>query len=319
MKPPYEISPLALNLISSISRKIGVLDVSFLVQSSPKLRKKNQVKTIHSSLKIEGNTLSENQISSLLEGKRVMGPSKDIIEVDNAIKVYQQLDKLSYDSMDSFLEAHNSLMASLIPEPGKFRKGAVGIVKGNDLAHLAPSAKQVPRLMNELFAYLKTGEHCIIKSCVFHYELEFIHPFDDGNGRMGRLWQTLILMDEYPVFKHIPFESIIARSQEEYYQALAKADKAGSSTIFIEYMLQVLDQALEELLDSSKQGNLDQELRLKHFRSLEIEQFSRKDYLTVFRQISVATASRDLKQGVDKGYFEKEGDKRLTIYRVLRN
>ena len=206
MKPPYEISSEILKYISSISEKIGEVNAKYLIKTNPTLRKQNQIKTIQSSLSIEGNTLTEEQITAILENKRVVGPEKDILEVLNALEVYKNIRQLKPESEKDFLKAHNLLLQKLINEPGKYRKQGVGIVKGSKVEHIAPSFENVPYLMKDLFEYLKDkSELTLIKSCVFHYEMEFIHPFLDGNGRMGRLWQTLILMQEYPFFEFLPF------------------------------------------------------------------------------------------------------------------
>lgn len=318
MTPPYQITPEIIKLIASISEKIGQINAKFLDKPSPKLRKENRIKTIHSSLSIEGNTLTEEQITALIEKKRIIGPEKDVNEVLNAISVYDQLQSFDPKSSKSFLNAHEILMKGLVSDNGKYRKRGVGIMAGDRIAHMAPPAANVPHLMNDLFEYLKTSkEISLIKSCVFHYEMEFIHPFIDGNGRMGRLWQTLILMKEYPVFEFIPFENIIHKTQSEYYHALSQSDKSGSSTPFIEYMLGVVNDSLHTMLDF-KSRVMSTEDRLAYFSEICDAEFSRKDYMSVFKEISSATASRDLKQGVQLGLFEKEGDKTKTIYRIIR-
>ena len=314
MKPPYDITPKILKLISSISEKIGEVNANYLSRQSPQLRKQNRIKTIHSSLQIEGNTLTEEQITALIENKRVVGPQKDVLEVLNAIKVYEKLDKYDFLSEKSFLKAHQVLMTGLISDAGKYRKQGVGIVKGTKLEHVAPPYKNVPFLMKDLFKYLKdSDELTLIRSCVFHYEMEFIHPFLDGNGRMGRLWQTLILMSEYPVFEFLPFETIISKTQKEYYKSLAMSDKLGKSTSFIEYMLRVIDQSLESILTYNNRILKDTD-RLEHFISLGIKSFTRKDYMNVFKNLSSATASRDLKKGVELKMFKSIGDKNKTEY-----
>lgn len=318
MTPPYQITPEILKLIASISEKIGQINAKFLDKPSPKLRKENRIKTIHSSLSIEGNTLTEEQITALIEKKRIIGPEKYVNEVLNAIRVYDQLQSFDPKSSKSFLNAHEILMKGLVSDNGKYRKRGVGIMAGDRIAHMAPPAANVPHLMNDLFEYLKTSkEISLIKSCVFHYEMEFIHPFIDGNGRMGRLWQTLILMKEYPVFEFIPFENIIHKTQSEYYHTLSQSDKSGSSTPFIEYMLGVVNDSLHTMLDF-KSRVMSTEARLAYFSEICDAEFSRKDYMSVFKEISSATASRDLKQGVQLGLFEKEGDKTKTIYRIIR-
>lgn len=315
-KPPYELTPKILKLIASISEKIGEVNANFLDKPSPKLRKQNKIKTIHSSLKIEGNTLTESQITALLENKRVIGPKKDVIEVLNAIEIYNKLKDYNSKSETSFLKAHKTLMNGLIENNGKYRIQGVGIVKGSKVEHLAPQPENVPFLMKNLFDYLKkSNEIELIKSCVFHYEMEFIHPFIDGNGRMGRLWQTLILMDKYPVFEFLPFETIISNDQVQYYKALSLSDKEGKSTKFIEYMLNVIDLSISDLLNFNNR-TLTEKDRLDYFVSLDKIEFIRKDYMNVFKTISSATASRDLKKGIELNLFEKEGEKNKTIYRI---
>ncbi len=317
MKPPYDITTNILKLVSSISERIGEVKANFLSKPSSHLRKQNRIKTIHSSLKIEGNTLTQEQITALVENKRVIGPQKDILEVMNAIKVYDNLNKFNPLSNKSFLSAHNLLTKGLIENPGKFRNEEVGIVQGSEVTHLAPPAKNVPFLMNDLFEYLKNKDELVlIKSCVFHYEMEFIHPFMDGNGRMGRLWQTVILKREHPVFEFLPFETLISQTQEEYYKVLTKSDKMGNSTPFIEYMLDVIDSSLRDLLNYNSRILTGKE-RLEYFLSIGKEEFSRKDYMNVFKDISSATASRDLKKGAEMKLFKKSGSKNKTIYKIV--
>ena len=316
MKPPYDITPNILKLISSISEKIGETNANYLNKPSTTLRKQNRIKTIHSSLKIEGNTLTEEQITALLENKRVIGPQKDIKEVLNAIEIYENLEKFNPYNEKSFLVAHSSLMNNLVENAGKYRKQGVGIVKGSKVEHLAPPYENVPYLMKDLFQYLKKSEEIeLIKSCVFHYEMEFIHPFLDGNGRMGRLWQTLILMRKYPVFEYIPFETLISKDQEKYYRALSESDKSGKSTKFIEYMLNVIDTSISDLLKYNNR-TLNEKDRLDYFISLNKSEFTRKDYMDIFKDISSATASRDLKKGLEIGIFEKIGERNKTKYRL---
>jgi Fic family protein len=316
MKPPYDITQKILKQISSISVKIGEVNANYLSKSSPQLRKQNRIKTIHSSLQIEGNTLTEEQITALIENKRVIGPEKDVLEVLNAIKVYEQLAEFKFSSDKSFLKAHFLLMNGLLESAGKYRKQGVGIVKGTKVEHVAPPFEKVPFLMKNLFEYLEDAEELIlIKSCVFHYEMEFIHPFLDGNGRMGRLWQTLILMSEYPVFEFLPFETLISKTQDEYYKSLALSDKSGKSTYFIEYMLEVIDQSLGNLLTYNNRILKDVD-RLDYFLNLGIKEFNRKDYMNIFKDISSATASRDLKKGIEMNLFESIGNLNRTKYIV---
>jgi len=316
MRPPYDITPKILKLVSSVSEKLGEVNANYLSRQSPQLRKQNRIRTIHSSLQIEGNTLTEEQITELIEHKRVIGPKKDILEVLNAIKVYENLKEFKYASYASFQRAHRELMTGLIDSAGQYRKKGVGIVKGANVEHIAPPYENVPYLMNDLFQYLRDPEELtLIKSCVFHYEMEFIHPFLDGNGRMGRLWQTVILMTEFPVFEYLSFETLISKTQDEYYKSLALSDKTGKSTHFIEYMLAVIDQSLADLLNYTGRILKDVD-RLAYFLSLGAKEFTRKDYMYVFKELSSATASRDLKKGISLNLFKSIGGQNKTRYVV---
>lgn len=317
MKPPYDITPKILKLVSTISEKIGVINANYLDKPSPTLRKQNRIKTIHASLKIEGNTLTEEQITALLEKKRVIGPKKDVLEVLNAITIYEDLKKYHPNDEKAFLKAHRDLMKNLVDDAGAYRKQGVGIVKGEQVEHVAPPSDNVPYLMKDLFNYLKKSDEIeLIKSCVFHYEMEFIHPFSDGNGRMGRLWQTLILMEKYPIFEFLPFETLISNDQEKYYVALAESDKSGNSTAFIAYMLRVIDASINKLLDYNNRTFTEQD-RLDYFISLNKNEFSRKEYMDVFKDISSATASRDLKKGVELNLFKRMGEMNKTTYEII--
>jgi Fic family protein len=316
MKPPYNITSIILKQISSISEKVGEVKANFLNRPSPQLRKQNKIKTIHSSLKIEGNALTQEQVTAILENKRVIGPKKDILEVINAIEVYDKLLTFDPNSSKSFLFAHELLMKGLIGNPGKYRTEEVGIFQGSEVAHLAPPAKNVQSLMQSLFTYLKDKEELtLIKSCVFHYETEFIHPFLDGNGRMGRLWQTIILLKDYPVFEFLPFETLISQTQDDYYSVLSNCDKKGESTEFIEYMLKVIENSLNELLNFSNRILTDIE-RIEYFITQGKQEFTRMDYMKIFKNISTATASRDIKKGVDLNYFNRSGNKNKTVYKI---
>jgi len=320
MKPPYQITDKILNLVVSISEKLGEVNANHLHKPPTELRKKNRIKTIQSSLEIEGNTLTEEQITALLNDERVIAPQKDILEVQNAIKVYEKLIEFNSNSLKDLQIAQSILMHGLIEGSGKFRTKNVGIVKGSKVEHLAPGGAMVNGLMKDLFTYLKTDkEVLLIKSCVFHYEFEFIHPFLDGNGRMGRLWQTLILMQKYPVFEYLPVESLIKENQNNYYKALGASDKLGESTPFVEFMLTLILQALNNLL-ASQNVNLTAPDRIELFKDfIGLKSFSRKDYLLSYKLISQATASRDLKWAVDNQLLEKLGDKRNTKYKYKTN
>lgn len=313
----YDGTPEIISLSTEIGRLIGIVDANHLQKPRTELRRKNKIQTIHSSLAIEGNILSEEQVSDILENKKVIGPQKDIVEVRNAFKVYENISEFDAMSEKSYLQAHKMLMEGLVENAGKYRTKGVGVFKGDEVAHMAPPAWNVSNLMSNLFEYLKNGnDSLIIKSCVFHYEMEFIHPFMDGNGRMGRLWQTVILMVYNKVFEFLPIEQQIKNNQQEYYDVLAVADKQGLSTKFIEYMLKQIKDSLENLINSQRVRFSDIE-RLNYFIELNGgKEFSRKEYMKVFKEISSSTASRDLRKGVEGGLFIKVGSDRMTRYKV---
>ena len=252
-QPPFKITSKVIDYISRISEKIGEINS---LENSPhqvKLRKENRIKTIHSSLAIENNSLTIEQITAIIDGKRVLGSPNEIQEVKNAVQTYELLLKLNPYEEKDLLKAHSLMMQDLVSNNGKYRNEGVGIFDGNQVVHLAPPADRVPLLMADLFNWLKTSDvHPLIKSCVFHYEFEFIHPFQDGNGRMGRLWQTVILKEWKEVFAWIPVESLIKENQSEYYNALNSSDKEADSSSFIEFMLSLLLKTIEEIIETEK-------------------------------------------------------------------
>lgn len=315
MNPPYNITNTILQSIATISEKIGEINASHLQKPPATLRKSNRIKTIQSSLEIEGNTLTVEQITDILNHKRVLAPQKDILEVKNAIALYDNIGKFTSNSLTSFLKAHKILMQGLVDAPGKIRSKAVGIVKGSKITHIAPPGSMVKPLLNDLFSYLKKSKDLLlIKSCVFHYEIEFIHPFIDGNGRMGRFWQAIILKNQYPIFEFLPIETVVKRRQTDYYKALSLSDQSGQSTIFIEFMLSVIEESLEELLQSQNNA-LTTKDRINLFKIKNgANTFTRKEYLRHNKDISAATASRDLKNAVDKNILKKTGDKSTSLY-----
>lgn len=252
-KPPFEITSKIIELISNISEKIG--EINYL-QNNPyhiKLRKENRIKTIHSSLAIENNSLSLKQITAIIEGKHVLGNPNEIKEVKNSIQAYDLLLSFNpYDEKD-LLKAHKLMMQDLVERNGKYRTDGVGIFDGEKVVHLAPPADRVPELMFDLFKWLKENDiHPLIKSCVFHYEFEFIHPFQDGNGRMGRLWQTVILKEWKEIFAWLPVETLIKENQKEYYNVLGASDSDANSTKFIEFMLSLILNTIEEIIETEK-------------------------------------------------------------------
>lgn len=236
--PPFHISTEAINLIAEISSLTERYAIRLEQADGLHLRKANRIKTIHSSLGIEGNTLSENEVRDIINGKVVVAPIKEIQEVRNAIRTYELFDALNPFEIKDLLKAHGVMMAALTDDAGHFRRGNVGVFSERGLVHIAPPADRVSLLMDDLFAWLQTAhDHLLIRSCVFHYEFEFIHPFSDGNGRMGRLWQSLLLSKFHPLFQYLPVENLVYANQQAYYEAIAASTQAGQSGPFIDFML----------------------------------------------------------------------------------
>ena len=251
--PPYTVTDKIISLVAQISERIGAVIVQSGMDSNPHLRRDSRIKTIHASLAIENNSLSLDQVTAIINGKRVLGPPDEIREVQNAYEAYNRLLEFDPYSIEDLLSAHRLLMTDLTREAGRFRSGGVGIFAGERLVHMAPPAARVPELLVQLKEWAKGSEaHPLIKSCVFHYEFEFIHPFADGNGRMGRMWQTLLLYQWKPMFAWLPVETLIRERQQGYYDALKLADKAADSGVFVEFMLQAIADALIELSQTAQ-------------------------------------------------------------------
>ncbi len=318
MSPPFKITPGIASLLSEITYLLGQAQASGLNPPSPKLRRENKILTIQSTLAIEGNNLSSKKITEILDGKGVLGEENEILEVKNAIKLYETLEKQNHESIQSLLTSHKILMKSLIIDAGTFRKKNVGVLKGNKISHLAPQHKLVPQLVEDLFVWNKNDAdtHPIIKSCILHYELEFIHPFQDGNGRIGRFWQSLTLTNYNSLFKYLPIESLIKLKQTEYYKSLETSDKLGESTPFIEFMLQLILKSLETFTQetTTNLNSLKQRLAVasNHFLN---DSFSKKDYHKLIPHVSPATASRDLKKGLTQNLLISFGKGNKTTYR----
>jgi len=317
-KPPFQITNKILELLQDISYELGILVGAKLYTPPIKLRKNNHIKTLQSSLAIEGNTLSLEQITDIINGKRVLAPEKDILEVKNAIKLYNDLTIFNPFKVESLLKAHEILMQGLIEDNGNWRKGNAGIFKGTEIIHFAPPANRIPVLMQDLFEFMEQNGDIslIIKACIFHYELEFIHPFSDGNGRIGRLWQQLLLMQTNKIFEYISVESLIRNNQSEYYSVLSKCDKLGESTLFIEFMLSQILAALKLYSDNTIYEADTPLSRIEFAKNvLANKWFSRKDYISMHKNISTATASRDLSYGLAQGILVSKGDRNQTYYR----
>ena len=257
-KPPFTITNEILSYVSSISEKIGRITATGNLEAKPHLRKNNRIRSIHSSLKIEANSLSLGQVRDVINGKAVLGEQKEIQEVKNAYAAYERLSEINPYSVEDLKKFHGIMTKYLVDESGDFRHGEEGVFNGGRCIFMAPPPRLVPKLMDGLFCWMKEAQnhvHPLILSCVFHYEFVFIHPFADGNGRMARLWHTAILYRWKPVFEYIPIESQIEKFQDEYYDAISRCHAAGASTIFIEFMLSQIDSILDDISVQIREDN----------------------------------------------------------------
>ncbi len=252
--PPFDTTTKMIEIAGSIFEKLGQLTNVNNLERLPQLRKVNRIKSIQSSLAIENNSLTIGQVTSLINGRRVLGPIEDIRAVHNANLAYKELENINPYNLSDLLKIHGIMMNGLVHNPGKLRTSQVGVYDelGNAV-HIAPSSSLVPSLISSLFDWVKSSDTImLIKSSVFHYEFEFIHPFEDGNGRMGRLWQTALLTSWRPIFAYLPIESVIKDNQEKYYEAIASSTKEGKSNNFIIFMLEVIDKAISDLILDTK-------------------------------------------------------------------
>ena len=311
-KPPFEITNQIIDYVAEIAELVGRLTVFSPLSTSPTLRRANRIRTIHGSLAIEQNTLSLEQVTAVLNGKQVLAPLKDIAEVKNAYEIYERLDELDPYSVDDLLTAHGIMTRGLVEESGVFRTRPVGVVDSEGhVLHFGTLPQYVPDLVMELLDWVKTSEvHMLIRSCVFHYEFELIHPFADGNGRVGRLWHTLLLSKWNPAFAWLPVESIIHDRQQEYYDAINAANDAGESTVFIEFMLSAIKASLVDAVNTSdamSDGKLDKAtLRWKKIQEhLKTHDYIMNADVRELCGVSAATANRILKKLIeDKKLFK---------------
>jgi Fic family protein len=250
--PPYTRTARILKLVAEICLNLGRHAAQLEKWNTPRLRRINNIRSIHASLAIENNTLTLEQVTDVIEGKTVWGPPGEIQEVKNAFAAYKKLSQWNATASADLLEAHALMMNILATDAGHFRSRGVGVFRGKEVVHMAPPADRVPWLIEDLFSWLKTtDEHPLVAACVFHYEFEFIHPFSDGNGRIGRLWQTKILQQWEPIFGGIPVETIVHARQQAYYEALNSANTSSSSTPFIEFMLEALLEDIKKMVRKS--------------------------------------------------------------------
>ncbi len=315
--PPFTITPKILTLVADISLSLGKLTVLQKGEQALKLRRINRIKTIQASLAIEGNSLSEEQVTAILDGKHVLAAAKDIQEVQGALKAYEKLDSWHPASIDNLLEAHKLLMGGLLNKSGAFRSGGVGVMKGKNVIHIAPPAERVPFLIKDLLNWIeKTDNHPLIASSVFHYEFEFIHPFEDGNGRMGRLWQTLILSRWNPLLEYLPIETLIHDNQQEYYSAINQSSVNANSSIFITFILQMLLKTIQENLKMSEKTS---EKTSEKIMRLIIE----NNAITIAELagiigVSTRSVERNLKSLQAEGRLERIGPAKGGRWEILR-
>lgn len=308
-KPPFEITNTILDEIAEIAELVGHVNASFGLSTNPTLRRTNRIRTIYSSLAIEQNTLSLEQVTAVLNGKHVVAPPKDIAEVKNAYEIYEIMDSLDPYSVDDLLRAHGVMTKGLIEESGCFRSRPVGVVdKQGNVLHFGTLPDYVPGLVMELLDWVRDSEfHMLIKSCVFHYELELIHPFSDGNGRIGRLWHTLLLTQWKPMFAWLPVESMIHDRQDEYYQAINRSNNEAESTVFIEFMLSAIKEALLEAVQTGRAENRSTDEQRWHQIKYFLEKNGTITNADVRKMlgVSAATANRILATMTEKGRIKK--------------
>lgn len=306
--PPFTLSAKAISMIADISALTERFAIHF-EKNALKLRKVNRIKTIYSSLAIEGNKLSESQVEDILDGKKVVAPLREIQEVKNAIATYDNFAKFNPFSIADLKKAHKLMMSGLVKNAGEFRNGGVGVFNGDQAVHIAPPAERVDTLISNLFDWLKNAEdHLLIRSCVFHYEFEFIHPFADGNGRIGRLWQSLILAKLNPIFQYLPVETMVHDNQHKYYKAINDSSVAADSGIFIDFMLGEILKALKAHKMSAKSGTVNGRVNgtvkseeiLKYIRK---HQGANRNEISNALNIPIRTVSRYLKTLSDKIEF----------------
>lgn len=323
--PKYKLNNKIVSLVADISRIIGSVSALSNLDKNLKLRRANRIRTIHDSLAIEQNTLTLEQVTSVLNGKMVIAPPKDIQEVKNAYEIYEILDTLNPYSIDDLLKAHSVMTKGLVEESGIFRTKPVGIVDSNsgEVIHLGTLPNYVPQAVEGLMNWLKDGDlNNIIKSCIFHFEFESIHPFLDGNGRVGRLWQTLILSKVDPIFAYLPIESMIYKKQDEYYRAINYSDSVGESTEFIIFMLETIKDALIEATAQSDIQSDKQNVTLDEQKIIDLIVMNPNiSQIELAKALNVTdrTIKRRMKTMQEKNLIKRENGKRNGKWVVNSN
>lgn len=324
-KPPFEITNAMIDHVAEIAELVGRLTSTNQLSTNPTLRRTNRIRTIHGSLAIEQNTLTLEQVTAVLNGKQVLAPPKDIAEVKNAYEIYERLDELDPYSVDDLMTAHGIMTRGLVDESGMFRTRPVGVVdQEGHVLHFGTLPQYVPDLVMELLDWVKSSDvHMLIRSCVFHYEFELIHPFADGNGRVGRLWHTLLLSKWNPAFAWLPVESMIHARQPEYYAAINASNDAGESTVFIEFMLSAIKASLIDAINTSDEmsdGPMDKAtMRWKQIEKfLETHEFIMNADVRNLCGVSAATANRILVRLVLEKQIKKSHMAGHWIYKLLQ-
>jgi Fic family protein len=308
--PPYTITSKILKLSTLISEELTKIQFTETAKVNPMLRKKNRIKTLAGTLEIEGNFLGEEKITAILDGKRVLGTVKELAEVEGAIKAYEKLDEYRFDALDDLLLAHKILMQEILTTAGSFR--SVNVKVGE---HIAPQPSMVNDLMLNLFSWLKNSdEHMLLKSCIFHYEFEFIHPFSDGNGRIGRLWQSVILNSFNQIFSFLPTESIVRDYQEEYYNSIESSTQNGESTPFIEFMLEIILKSIQNTLTSDQKSNYKSDQKILSLMQ-ENNKITIKELMKILA-MSESGIKKVIKKLKDEGILNRVGSLKSGYWEV---
>ena len=317
--PPFTVSPRSITLIAEITEEL--VKYSFDSRKvNPNLRRINRIMSIHSSLAIEGNTLTMDQVTDIIDGKRVLGNPREILEVKNALSAYELMNELDPFELDCLLKAHGVMMSGIIEDAGTLRRTGVGVYSGEKLIHMAPPFDRVPELITSLMQWARDSkDHPLIKSCVFHYEFEFIHPFSDGNGRIGRLWHTLILSKWNDSMASIPIESMVRKHQEEYYNAISRSTANGDSGAFIEFMLTAILEAIKNTAVTNSIDTIhsinDTERRLLHL--IAEDEFYTAAEASLLMGVSKRTVERSLASLKNKGLIMREGSEKNGCWKIL--
>lgn len=319
LSPPFKITNEILNFVYEIGELVGKISAEKEFEKNLTLRRENRIKTIYSSLAIEQNTLTLEQVTDVINGKRVLAPPKDIKEVQNAYEIYERLDELNENSVKDLLLAHKIMTSELIKESGRFRSKNIGVYQGDKLIHMGTLPEYIPELINNLFLWLKNSkEHPLIKAAVFHYEFEFIHPFQDGNGRIGRLWHSLILSKWKKIFAWLPVESLVQKYQKEYYITINNSNRDGESTEFILFMLKIIKETLIELIEIQKVTDKMTDKNSERIKLVikylsQNNSINNKDTQNLLN-ISEATAKRFLNKLVKENILEAVGEYKARKY-----